>query len=259
MPKTHSTTMRHIVALSGGKDSTALAIFLRQKYPGIAYEFCFADTGREFPEVYTFLDQLEGILEQEIIRLTDYGRTFDFYLEHWNYFLPGKASRWCTERLKLRPFHRFCKETLPCTVYIGLRADEPSRVGNYGLYTGISYSYPFRDHGIGINEVLNLLNNAQITLPDFYRWRSTGGCYMCPWQRSSEWIGLYKNHPDLFAMAANEEEKAKQSSKDGYGTTWSIHRTPLNKLVDDYERQGRLFDDEEEIQLDSRPCLICAK
>jgi 3'-phosphoadenosine 5'-phosphosulfate sulfotransferase (PAPS reductase)/FAD synthetase len=38
---------RHIVSLSGGKDSTALAIFMRQQYPELPIEYVFCDTGAE--------------------------------------------------------------------------------------------------------------------------------------------------------------------------------------------------------------------
>ena len=51
---------RHIVSLSGGKDSTALAIFLRGKIPNIEYVFC--DTDKELPETYEYLDRLEAFL-----------------------------------------------------------------------------------------------------------------------------------------------------------------------------------------------------
>lgn len=41
---------RHIVPLSGGKDSTALAIFMLHEYPHLPLEFLFTDTGAELPE-----------------------------------------------------------------------------------------------------------------------------------------------------------------------------------------------------------------
>ena len=38
---------RHILGLSGGKDSSALAIYLRDRVPQMEYVFC--DTGKELP------------------------------------------------------------------------------------------------------------------------------------------------------------------------------------------------------------------
>ncbi len=95
---------KHILALSGGKDSTALALFMRQEQPDLPMEYCFAYTGRELPDLYRFLGDLETYLGTEIHRLTDYDRQFDYYLERWGWFLPGPSRRWCTKHLKISPF-----------------------------------------------------------------------------------------------------------------------------------------------------------
>ena len=49
-------SVRHIVSLSGGKDSTALAIYLRDRIPNLEYVFC--DTGEEIRETYEYIDKL---------------------------------------------------------------------------------------------------------------------------------------------------------------------------------------------------------
>lgn len=59
--------VRHILNLSGGKDSTALAIYLRDKIPDLEYVFC--DTGEELPETYEYLTMLEAYLGRTIVRL----------------------------------------------------------------------------------------------------------------------------------------------------------------------------------------------
>ena len=62
-------TDKHILGLSGGKDSAALAIFMKQERPDINVEYFFTDTGHELPEVYNFLDKLESTLQISIARL----------------------------------------------------------------------------------------------------------------------------------------------------------------------------------------------
>ena len=54
---------RHVLGISGGKDSAALAIYIKENYPEIhnKVEYFFTDTGAELPEVYEFLDKLEEI------------------------------------------------------------------------------------------------------------------------------------------------------------------------------------------------------
>jgi len=65
-----TTDYRHIVSLSGGKDSSALALYLSQRYPQISVEYVFCDTGAELPETYEYLDRLEAFLGKEIKRLS---------------------------------------------------------------------------------------------------------------------------------------------------------------------------------------------
>lgn len=83
---------RHILGISGGRDSAALAVFMRQHKPGLSLEYFFTDTGKELPEVYEFLDQLEGFLGRPIVRLNP-DRDFDFWLAEYGHFLP--SPRFC--------------------------------------------------------------------------------------------------------------------------------------------------------------------
>ena len=55
-----SNPMRHILSLSGGKDSAALAIYMRDRVPEM--EYIFHDTEKELPETYEYLLRLEAIL-----------------------------------------------------------------------------------------------------------------------------------------------------------------------------------------------------
>ena len=48
---------RHVLGLSGGKDSTALAIYMRDKVPQMEYYFC--DTGAELAETYEYIEKLQ--------------------------------------------------------------------------------------------------------------------------------------------------------------------------------------------------------
>jgi 3'-phosphoadenosine 5'-phosphosulfate sulfotransferase (PAPS reductase)/FAD synthetase len=96
---------RHIVSLSGGKDSTALAIFLQKNFPHLAYEFVFCDTGEELPETYSYLEKIETYLGKKIVRLRA-ERTWDQFLEDFSGYLPSARSRWCTANMKIKPFER---------------------------------------------------------------------------------------------------------------------------------------------------------
>ena len=61
--------VRHLLGLSGGKDSSALAVYMRDRVPEM--EYFFTDTGKELPETYDFLGRLEAFLGKPIEILTD--------------------------------------------------------------------------------------------------------------------------------------------------------------------------------------------
>ena len=51
---------RHILSLSGGKDSAALAVYMRDRLSEM--EYIFHDTDKELPETLEYLARLEAIL-----------------------------------------------------------------------------------------------------------------------------------------------------------------------------------------------------
>lgn len=44
------TQVRHVLGISGGKDSAALAIYMKGKYPDLHVEYYNTDTGCELAE-----------------------------------------------------------------------------------------------------------------------------------------------------------------------------------------------------------------
>jgi 3'-phosphoadenosine 5'-phosphosulfate sulfotransferase (PAPS reductase)/FAD synthetase len=201
--------VRHLLGLSGGKDSSALAIYLRDKIPEM--EYFFADTGAELPETLEFIDLLENYLGKSIVRLNA-GRDFDYYLKLHNNYLPSPRQRWCTINLKLIPFENFVGND-DVVSYIAIRADEPARSGYISKKPNIKTCFPFRDDGLNKDDIINILESSGLGMPKYYSWRSRSGCYFCFFQRKEEWVGLKGNHPDLFDKAKNYEKKDEVSGK----------------------------------------------
>ena len=219
---------RHILGLSGGKDSAALAIYLKDHGRDDRIEYFFCDTGAELREVYEYLDRLEDYLGRPIERLSS-GRDFDHHLKRFNGFLPAPHARWCTRVMKLEPLEAFVGDD-PCVSYIGIRADE-SRGGYISRKPNIKAKYPFITDGIVKADVFRILEDS-VGIPEYYKWRSRSGCYFCFFQRRDEWIGLAENHPDLFEKAKQYERPDPDS---GRLFTW-IPGTTLQDLHRDKER-----------------------
>ncbi len=212
---------KHVLGLSGGKDSSALAVYMRDTYPDLNIEYFFTDTGKELPEVYSYLAMLEGYLGRPIVRLNP-ARGFDFWLEQHNNFLPSAQARWCTIRMKLQPFERWVKGFLEdgYTVYsyVAIRSDEEYREGYQSRDENLKIKLPFRDDAIDKNGVMAILEYSGLGLPKYYEWRSRSGCTFCFFQRKIEWVHLMEKHPEAFEEAKSYEKTAIDG---GTPFTWS--------------------------------------
>lgn len=236
---------RHVLGISGGKDSAALAVFVRQENPELNVEYFFTDTGKELPEVYEFLGRLEGFLGKPILRLNP-RRDFDFWLREYNHFLPSAQTRWCTRKLKLAPFEQWIRPMLAAgdkvMTYVAIRADEEYREGYTSKHDNLVVRLPFRESGIDKRGVMDILDSSGVGLPKYYDWRSRSGCTFCFFQQKIEWVRLRDRHPEAFEEAKLLEKNALEH---GSPFTWS-HGEPLTDLekparviqiVSDYERR----------------------
>lgn len=212
---------RHVLGISGGKDSAALAVWMRDKHPELDIEYFFTDTGEELPEVYEFLGRLEGYLGKPIARLNP-RRDFRFWLREYNHFLPSPQTRWCTRKLKLAPFEQWVKPWLAAGdkvfSYVAIRADEDYREGYSAKADNLFVRLPFRETGIDKPGVVDILESSGVGYPKYYEWRSRSGCTFCFFQQKIEWVRLREQHPEDY-------EKAKELEKDalehGSPFTWS--------------------------------------
>lgn len=261
---TDSSTLapRHILSLSGGKDSTALAIYMRDKVPEMEYVFC--DTGEELPETYDYLDRLEAYLGKPIARLNP-DRPFSHYLDIYRGVLPDSRTRWCTRMLKIKPFEKYVGDSEAIS-YIAIRADETYRTGYISTKPNLKPVYPFIDAGIIKSDVFRMLDESGLGAPEYYEWRSRSGCYFCFFQQRREWVGLKERHPDLYDKA---KEFEKFDEVTGKSFTWSQKESlaeleqpeRMAAIKESQLRQkdavsGNLVDilDEEE---DEMGCLVC--
>ena len=204
--------MRHICGISGGKDSSALAVYMRERVPDMEYFFC--DTGAELPETYAYLAKLEVVLGKPIARLNS-TRGFDHYFEVFRGTLPSPQMRWCTTLLKIKPLEEWIGDE-EVVSYVAIRADESNRKGYISTKPNIRTEFPFVEAGIDHAGVIRILEDSGLNLPDYYKWRTRSGCYFCFFQRKAERVGLANHHPELFKRAVAIEQKIlKDAGVDG--------------------------------------------
>ena len=178
--------IRHILSLSGGKDSAALAIHMRDRVSDM--EYIFHDTDKELPDTYAYLDRLEDYLGKKIVRTT-FGTTFDDLLRRYGGMLPSNHRRWCTRMMKLKPLEDYLGDD-PCINYVGIRADE-ARIGYISHKPNITAAFPFREDGIDYDDVQRILRESGIGMPPYTEWgRTRSGCFFCFYQQKIEWVRL---------------------------------------------------------------------
>lgn len=141
-----------LVAVSGGRTSGMLAYLIKLKFAeSCDVAFVFANTSREHPKTYEFVNSLDRYFNlgiNWIESLVHHGqrRSCTFTLTNYEdaktdgsvyrevikkYGIPNKKFPHCTRELKTNPMRAFAKEHLGWIDYevaIGYRADEPKRI-----------------------------------------------------------------------------------------------------------------------------------
>ena len=216
------TSELHILSLSGGKDSTALAFFMKENMPEIfeKLEIVFCDTECELPELYDYLNKIEMFLNKRITYIKP-PKSFE-HLYDMHGYLPHPAKRWCTVELKTKPFQNYLKEKtdnfkVVTNLYIGIRKDEEHRTKTAtSKYQNIKEQFPFVEFGINKADVFQILDKAGIGLPKFYSWKRRSGCYFCFFQSLNDWLLLYEHYPDLYKKAMSYEYADCDKIKQGF-------------------------------------------
>jgi 3'-phosphoadenosine 5'-phosphosulfate sulfotransferase (PAPS reductase)/FAD synthetase len=252
-----SCSDRHVLGLSGGRDSAALAVYMRLNNPGLSVEYFFTDTGKELPEVYEFLGRLEGFLGKPIQRLNP-DRDFDFWLKQFNNFLPSPQTRWCTRQLKLRPFEDWIRPSLENGTkvysYVAIRSDEEFREGYVSKNNNLLIRLPFKEVGIDKAGVMEILESSGLGLPEYYSWRSRSGCTFCFFQQKIEWVRLREHHPEAFEEAKRYEKNAVD---DGSPFTWtqgeSLSELEQPKRIDQIKNDHAIRVDRRRSKLQRNP------
>ena len=164
--------VRHVLGISGGKDSAALAIYMKNNYPDLNIEYYTCDTGKELNETYTLIENLEVYLGKKIIKLSAVKDSpedpFDHFLKMYGGYLPSSNARWCTKKLKLEPFEKFVGND-PVISYVGIRGDE-EREGYISTKSNIQSIFPFRRNIWSIDVLNKVLHNDNIkTISAIYK------------------------------------------------------------------------------------------
>jgi hypothetical protein len=226
--------VRHIHPISG-KDSLASAIRMMQSEPDLPMEYVFHDTGWELDEVYHWIEKAEKFLGKAIHRCGD--DLTEIVAEEG--LLPSPMRRYCTRLAKIKPMREFVGKD-EFTLYLGLRADEPSRIDGMRTSKKEHHRFPLQEAGMRFEDVWTLVSGHGMLPPQFtWQWmldrvrelggkrpksmpewewlslfagRSRPNCDKCFYQRQYEWVWLLETHPDRFQNAVDLENSTQDKS-----------------------------------------------
>ena len=203
--------MTHVVALSGGKDSTALALRLAEVEPR-SYRYVITPTGDELPEMVDHWRRISEILGTPLTVVSR--ESLNGLIRRQN-ALPNFRMRWCTRAIKIEPFIAYMTDAAPATAYVGLRADEEARQGAvYGDVVGVTQRWPLREWGWGLRQVWDYLDSRGVTVPP------RTDCARCFYQRLPEWYALWRDHPAIYADAERQESETGHTFRSPGRDTW---------------------------------------
>ena len=143
--------MKKVVSFSGGRTSAYLCKVMIDKFGRDNVDFVFMDTGAEHPKTYEFIKNVnrEFGLNLTCLRLKinpELGKGNSYSVVSINdikpdlkpfkdmiskYGVPYIGGMFCTDRMKLTPFKKYCDDVYGKNNYetwLGIRFDEPSRI-----------------------------------------------------------------------------------------------------------------------------------
>jgi hypothetical protein len=212
------TATTHVVWVSGGKDSTAMALRLAELAQE-HYRYVCTPTGNELPELFDHWERLGDLLGQPIEHI-QHPLGLRGLIEAQN-MLPSHAARWCTRMLKIQTAKAWYAKHAPCVAYVGLRADEPTREGIFG--TKVPQRHPLREWGWGLRNVLDYLARRDIKVP------ARTDCAWCYDQSLPEWWELWQRYPMIYEQGEALEAKIGHTFRSPARDTWPVSLAQLRQ------------------------------
>ncbi len=208
-----------ITSLSGGKDSTAAFLALREA--GVASRLVFADTGWEAAQTY---EHLRGELAAKLGPIDWVGVAGGMLakIRHRAGF-PARMQRWCTRELKvapLRAYHdRIAAEDGRETVSVlGIRAEESAVPAQLPIWEdsdewGGWVWRPIRDWTVA--DVLAIHHRHGVAVNPLYRLgHERVGCFPCIYARKEEICLVAEHAPERIAeIDALEREVTEERAR----------------------------------------------
>lgn len=217
-----------VLSLGCGVNSVAiLALQKLNKLPIPVKVAIFADTGTEQKATYEYLEAVIKPLCKELgielvtIKSPIASSLYDHYFNHK--IIPTRRFRHCTDKFKVQPMKKYCKQRFPqgYIFVLGIDAGEQHRAktGDY---------YPLIDLNLNREDCKRVIVEAGLPVP------VKSGCICCPFTPPSEFKRMCKEQPDDFKKVVALEKNNRRYPE------IIISSKPLEVLTHTEEGNGKL-------------------
>ena len=239
--------MKKVVSFSGGRTSAYLCYLMKEKF-GDEVDFVYMDTGAEHPKTYDFIRKVNDEFKLNLTCLrTDFssplgaGNGFTvvdidsiapdlkpFSEMMAKYGTPYIGGMFCTDRMKLVPFTKYCSEKYGRGNYetwLGIRADEPKRLTPK---KGIRYLAEISD--FEKEDVLGFWSEMPFDL-DIKE--HLGNCVFCPKKSNLKLAAAQRDEPELYHdfLNAMYGDSVRHDDKTGHWSQMYRGKKSLEQVI----------------------------
>ena len=226
--------MRNYLSFGGGVNSVALHLLMLDQ--GVEFESVFVHHGTDWPETYQYVAGFQWWLKSQghrpitVLRpaVGKYGDSVLYDYFHRYKIIPTMWRRFCTEKFKVSVFSKYVEK--PCFSLLGIDYGEKHRA-KLAYDNEIENRWPLIEQEIDRDGCKKIILEHGLPIP------MRSGCYVCPYQKKSQWIQLRKEHPCLFSRAVELEknlvDRLKASNKKPYYLT--SKKGSLESVVDEHQ------------------------
>ncbi|MCP3701059.1 MAG: phosphoadenosine phosphosulfate reductase family protein [Aliivibrio sp.] len=223
--------MKKVVSFSGGRTSAYLCKVMIDKFGKDNVDFIFMDTGAEHPKTYEFIRKvndefglnlvclrgdfsrpLGGGVYYNIVDISDIKQDLKpFQQMAGKYGIPYTGGMFCTDRMKLKPFKKYCDDVYGKKNYetwLGIRADEPKRLTPKPF---IKYMAEITD--AEKQDVINYWSKMPFDL-GIDEW--LGNCVFCPKKSNLKLAAAQRDEPkhyhDFISLLASDSVRVDDNT-----------------------------------------------